>query len=224
MAPHSIWGDIAFGFTTSGGPIGFFILLILTGVFYTLSEQTIKRKLIVFAKTILSLTFIFGVLGWINEHYTKPIMKLQRPSHVYMLKQTNCIDKIDTLYELSKKERCAYFSELIKNNQKQFEQIDHKIQEHWIVEAGFSFPSGHTFNAFLFAMMISYALYFNKKNPKWKKFYFVPFIWALGVAISRVAMGAHTALDVSAGAGLGIFLGSIFLYFDHTRHWLTRRQ
>ncbi|MDP2388303.1 MAG: phosphatase PAP2 family protein [Bacteroidota bacterium] len=198
--------------------------MILTGIFYAMSAESIKQKLLIFSKTLVSLLIIFGALAWVNENYTKPILKLQRPSHVYMLEKTNSLNKIDALYNLSKKDRGVYFSELIKENQQQFTAIDHKIQQHWIEEAGFSFPSGHTFNAFLFAMIISYAIYFNRSKPKWRKLFFLPFLWALGVGVSRVAMGAHTALDVSAGATLGILIGSVFLYFDYTRHWLTGKK
>ncbi|MBK6836613.1 MAG: phosphatase PAP2 family protein [Bacteroidetes bacterium] len=219
----SKWGWVAFGFTTSGGPIGFLILLLLTGIAYTLSEKSLKEKAFIFLKSVVSLIIVFGVLGWINEFFTKPILKLQRPSHVYMLKQTNIPEKIDELYTLTKKERGQFFAELIKNNTEAFKNIDAKIQNHWVEEAGFSFPSGHTFNAFLFAMVISYAIYFNRNRPKLRKLFFIPFIWALGVGVSRVAMGAHTALDVSAGASLGILLGMLFLYIDFTRHWLTRK-
>jgi phosphatidylglycerophosphatase B len=220
----STWCLIAYGFTTSGGAIGFFTLLLLTGFFYTLSEKILRQKVIIFFKSVLSLILVFGTLAWINEHYTKPIWKLQRPSHVYMLKQTNIPEKIDTLYLLSKKDRGQFFAALLKNNVDKFNNIDARIQDHWIEEAGFSFPSGHTFNAFLFAMVISYAIYFNRSRPKLRKLFFIPFVWAVCVGISRVAMGAHTALDVSAGATLGILLGWLFLYIDFTRHWLTRKD
>jgi len=106
----------------------------------------------------------------------------------------------------------------------QFKQIDPGILNHWIDEAGFSFPSGHTFNAFLFAMILAYAIYFNRSKPQWRHLFFIPFLWALGVAVSRVALGAHTALDVTAGAGLGIITGTVFLYIDKTRHWLTNKD
>lgn len=220
----SKWGLLAFGFTTSGGPIGFLILLLLTGIAYTLSEKSLKGKLIIFLKSVVSLVIVFGVLAWVNESVTKPILKLQRPSHVYMLKQVNELDKIDYLYTLSKKERGAVFAEILKEDPSKFADIDKKIQNHWIEEAGFSFPSGHTFNAFLFAMVISYAIYFNRNRPKLRKLFFLPFIWALSVGVSRVAMGVHTALDVSAGASLGIVLGMLFLYIDFTRHWLTNKK
>jgi membrane-associated phospholipid phosphatase len=44
------------------------------------------------------------------------------------------------------------------------------------------------------------------------------------VGISRVAVGAHSALDVTVGAALGIAIGFIFLKIDITRYWLTRKK
>lgn len=223
-SPHSIWCRLAFLFTSSGGPTGFFGLLVLTGFFYSLSQSSIKEKARVFIKSVLSLVIFFGALAFINERLTKPILKLQRPSHVFMLTQTGRIKTIDSLYQLSKKEREVYFADLIKNNPLSFGQIDGHVQAHWVEESGFSFPSGHSFNAFLFAMIIAYAIYYNKTWPGLQKLFFVPFIWAFFVGLSRVAMGAHSALDVSAGSALGVVIGALFLYIEKTRHWLTRKK
>ncbi len=214
---------MAFLLTSSGGTKGFSGLLIITGFCYTLRETTLKNKSLVFLKSVISLLIFFGTLAFINERLTKPILKSQRPSHVFMLKQTGHINAIDSLYQLSKKERESYFATLIKKNSISFNFIDDHVQKHWVEEAGFSFPSGHTFNAFLFAMIIAYAIYYNKTNLKLQKLFFIPFIWALAVGVSRVAMGAHTAFDVSAGSLLGILIGALFLYIDKTRHWLTRK-
>jgi phosphatidylglycerophosphatase B len=170
------------------------------------------------------LVVFFGLLAYLNEHFTKHILKAPRPSHRYMLNQIGLSQKIDSLYQLDKSQRYDFFARLIKNNPLQFRQIDLEIQQHWIDEAGFSFPSGHTFNAFLFAMIISYAIYHNKSRPGWRRLFLVPFMWAVTVGVSRVAIGAHSALDVSAGATLGILIGAIFLYVDITRHWLTRKH
>lgn len=180
--------------------------------------------MIIFFKSVLSLVIVFGVLAFINENYTKPILKLKRPSHLYVLKETNNLNKIDELYQLNKSERSKYFENLIHSNIQKFENIDKDVQEHWIEEAGFSFPSGHTFNAFLFSMVIAYAIYFNRSKPHLRKWFFVPFIWACIVGISRVALGAHSALDVSVGACMGVLLGMLFLYIDFTRHWLTNKK
>ncbi|MCC6369884.1 MAG: phosphatase PAP2 family protein [Bacteroidia bacterium] len=223
-APNSKWCHLAYAFTTSGGPVGFFFLLVFTGICYTLSEEGIKQKVVVFLKTVLSLVLVMGVLAYVNERLTKPILKSQRPSHLFMLGQTSQSQAIDSLYQLSKAERKVFFAQLIKNNPAPFNQIDPTILEHWVEESGYSFPSGHTFNAFLFSMIIAYAIFYNRSKPQWRKLYFIPFLWALGVAVSRVAVGAHSALDVSAGAALGVLLGTILLYFDFTRHWLTRKH
>jgi membrane-associated phospholipid phosphatase len=52
----------------------------------------------------------------------------------------------------------------------------------------------------------------------------LPFVWAYMVGVSRVAMGAHSALDVSVGALMGVLTACLFLYVDMTRHWLTRKD
>lgn len=223
-SPHSIWCHVAYGFTNSGGKYGFLFLLMITGVFYASSADGIKNKTLVFIKSIVALILIFGALAFVNERITKPILKLQRPSHVYMLHQTGLSSAIDSLYHLDKDTRRDFFKSLLKTQPLKFEDIDAGIQEHWIDESGFSFPSGHTFNAFLFAMILSYAILHNRSYPGLRNLFILPFIWAFLVAVSRVAVGAHSALDVSFGAGLGILLGWLFLYVDKTRHWLTRKK
>jgi phosphatidylglycerophosphatase B len=222
--PHSAWSKIAFFFTSSGGPQGFLILLILTGYFYSSSQVKKREKVRVFLLSVFTLMIFFGSLAWINENYTKPVLKLQRPSHVYMLDQIGARTKIDTLYLWDKQERQKYFNELLLNNPLKFQNIDNDIQAHWVEEAGFSFPSGHTYNAFLFAMLIAYAIYYNRNKVHLRKWYVLPFLWAYMVGVSRVAMGAHSALDVSVGALLGILTACLFLYVDITRHWLTRKD
>lgn len=222
-APGSYWCEIAYAITSSGGPIGFLVLLIVTAFFYSLSAQDKREKFLTFCKSILALIIFFGVLAFINERYTKPILKSQRPSHVYMLNKTGLANTIDSLYQLDKQARKEFFDILIKTHPSEFSQIAPTIQRHWVEEAGFSFPSGHSFNAFLFAMILAYAIYFNRTYPRLRVLFFIPFVWSVLVAVSRVAIGAHSAFDVSAGAGLGIVLGFLFLYSDKTRHWLTRK-
>lgn len=223
-APGSWWCGIAYALTGSAGKTGSLFLILITCIFYASTAPTLKAKAGVFLRSLVSLAVFFGVLAFVNEHYTKNIWKAQRPSHVYMLSQTGLGRTIDSLYQLDQAGRQQFFSGLIKNNPSAFSRIAPEIQAHWIDEPGFSFPSGHTFNAFLFAMILAYAIYFNRSRPGWRSLYIIPFIWAAGVGVSRVAIGAHTALDVSAGAALGLLTGSLFLYVDVTRRWLTRKE
>lgn len=223
-SPHSLWANMAYIFTTSGGPLGFFTLLVITAFFYASTAATGREKTAVFFKSVIALALFFGALAFVNENYTKRILKAQRPSHLYMLNKTGLTSVIDSLYELDKESRQKYFSKLLQNNPLKFQQIDTDIQHHWIEEAGFSFPSGHTFNAFLFAMILAYAIKHNRSRQKLQNLYVIPFVWALAVGVSRVAMGAHSAFDVTAGAALGLLTGFLFLYLDLTRHWLTRKN
>ncbi|MBC7383711.1 MAG: phosphatase PAP2 family protein [Bacteroidia bacterium] len=52
----------------------------------------------------------------------------------------------------------------------------------------------------------------------------MPLAWALAVSLSRIAIGVHTAIDVSSGAAMGIVTASILLYIDFKRHWLTNNK
>jgi len=65
---------------------------------------------------------------------------------------------------------------------------------------GLSFPSGHAM--VIFAITALVAPYFK---GWWKV---LPWALAATVCLSRVYLGAHFPLDIAAGAGLGLFIGS----------------
>lgn len=65
-------------------------------------------------------------------------------------------------------------------------------------------PSGHTMTAFSIATAIFFSLPNNNRN-RWA---FI-FLLALGVGISRMAVGAHWPQDVLVGSALGIISGLI---------------
>lgn len=218
------WTNFAYYLTQSGGSIGTFIGILIACYLYTINEIGIKNKALVFGKALLGLALIIATFAAINENFTKPLLKLQRPSHVYMLNQLKSSNIIDSLYNLSKDERIAFFGSKIKEQPKLFTQIDPAVLNHWVAEGGYSFPSGHTFNAFLLAMIFSFGILQNTHSKKWQKFYFLPFIWAIGIGISRVALGAHSMLDVSAGAFIGVLIGAALLYIDFTRHLITHKK
>jgi undecaprenyl-diphosphatase len=66
---------------------------------------------------------------------------------------------------------------------------------------GLSFPSGHAMVIFAVATLVApYA------KGWWKT---LPWTLAAAVCLSREYLGAHFPLDVIAGAGLGMFIGSV---------------
>lgn len=220
-APQSIWTNIAFSLTTSASPYASLVIFTAMALYYTFGKKPYKEKIKKFIVSLLALIIVFGIAAWLNENYIKPSYKFPRPSHQYMLLTSHSTASIDSLYTLNKDARKQFFGKNMRENTALFKQVDPKIQSHWIDEAGFSFPSGHTFNAFLLAMVLGYAIHNNNYVSKWKNLFVIPFIWALLVALSRVAIGAHTALDVSGGAAMGILLGLSLLYNHKTRSFLT---
>lgn len=72
-------------------------------------------------------------------------------------------------------------------------------------------PSGHSLTAFAGATAIYFAL-----APQGRRRFLWLFVFALGVACSRVAVGAHWPADAAAGAAMGMLSGL-------TGAWLAAR-
>jgi len=67
-----------------------------------------------------------------------------------------------------------------------------------------SFPSGHTTSAFSIALLLSW-LYPKKLNM------ILLFLYAVGVAYSRMYLGQHFLVDVTAGSGIGMIVTALVI-------------
>lgn len=219
----SIWVDVGFALTESAGKFGTAVIIFVTSYCYTIRVESKRKKLLMFLKSFVAVSLFIGALAFVNEYLTKPLLKEVRPSHHYIANQLGANNQLDSAYQLTKMQRQNYFEQLIQNNQTYFNDVDAKVLHHWIEEAGYSFPSGHSFNAYLLATIMAFSLY-HATNKKWNKYYWIPFLWACLVALSRVAIGAHTAIDVTVGSLGGFTIAAIFIYFDTTRKLLIHKK
>jgi undecaprenyl-diphosphatase len=78
----------------------------------------------------------------------------------------------------------------------------------------YSFPSGHAAGSFTFATFVAVVLVEHaRRSPTKKKrrvvLSVVALLAALGVAVSRCALGVHFPADVLAGAALGAAAGAL---------------
>jgi phosphatidylglycerophosphatase B len=213
----------AYWLTQSAGKYGTLVLIVGAGYCYATRYPFFGEKVFSFFRSVCSLLLFLALFAFLNEHFTKPIAKAVRPSHRYMLTETNHLNLLDSVYLLSKDDRGLFFAALVKDNHERLSTIDAGVLQHWIEEAGYSFPSGHSFNAFLLATVFAFSLY-TAGRKQFRPYYALPFVWAFMVALSRVMIGAHTPLDVSVGAALGFVISAAFLYFDTTRKWIIHRK
>lgn len=73
----------------------------------------------------------------------------------------------------------------------------------------FSFPSGHAAGSFCYATFVSVFLWKTQKGATPKIISGVLLLLAVGVALSRIALGVHFPGDVGAGAIIGATCGAI---------------
>ncbi|NKI23475.1 phosphatase PAP2 family protein [Paenibacillus dendritiformis] len=73
--------------------------------------------------------------------------------------------------------------------------------EHWVVESGYSFPSGHSMAAIAFYGMIGYLLWLHRKERGRPAAYILVLtgLLVLAIGLSRIYLGVHYATDVIAG-------------------------
>jgi len=220
---ESIWVDVGFILTESAGKYGTAAIILITSFCYTIRVESKIMKLHTFIKSFVAVSLFIGALAFVNEYLTKPLLKEVRPSHHYIANQLGVSHQLDSVYQFTKTQRKYYFDQLIQNNETYFSNIDIKVLHHWIEEAGYSFPSGHSFNAYLLATVMAFSI-FNATNKKLHKYFWAPFLWAFMVALSRVAIGAHNPLDVIVGALAGFTISAVFIYFDTTRKLLIHKK
>ena len=159
---------------------------------------------------------VLGAFAATNEFVTKPYVAAPRP---YALKlEAEGLLETDDFYALPNKQaRSAFLREMLEENSDNdlIKPLDPAIRAHWEHETGFSFPSGHSLNAFLFAVFLGFLI--RHLFAKGKRWVWLPFLWACGICLSRIAVGAHTPLDVTVGACLGGLVGCLLLmsgWFD----------
>jgi phosphatidylglycerophosphatase B len=220
---RAVWTRIALAITETAGKIGTVIIVLVTVLLYT---RRMQSSMAVFKTLLRSSVLLFVLIGgfaFINEHLTKKTTRVIRPSLEYIARQTQGEFIPEQLYARSGDERTAVVMNAIANHRTAFHHVDKYVLNHWSDETGYSFPSGHTFNAFLLATIISFSLY-HSRSKQVRYYYILPPLWAMAVGISRVALGAHSAADVIAGGGMGLIAGMVFIHWDDLRHLVLHRK
>lgn len=196
----------------SGGVYGTALLVTLLCGVFAIMRQGWQKKVISFINSFSFFVLVLGGVAYGNEYGLKPLLHSPRPSHRYLL-QTSVKDSVSliTYYRNTADQRRRYLRSFILAHPEKVKAISPRVLNHWIAEAGYSFPSGHSLNVFLLATILVFWLW--QALPR-DKYYWIllPLVWAVLVCLSRVALGVHTETDVSVGAAVGLFLAYIFAF------------
>lgn len=208
-----VWSKVWLIITHVGDVNGVLVLLAI------LSGAVVARKKV--RKKILAGIFLFVFMGAIlagvavlNEFLFKERLKVHRPSIIYLEQQMDF--DAGVMYDLKgKEERRVYLNRVFEDNDIKSVVFEEKsvcaeVIKLWKYETGYSFPSGHSVNSFLLALLASLlALWLYPNNYFWK----VVIIYggAVLIALSRVFLGVHTPFDITLGAIWGSFLGLLMI-------------
>jgi len=215
--------DLACAITNSGGKYYVLFITAVVAFIFAYRSRLDKHIVLKFLKQFGILFLMLAFFAILNEFGIKRLARFTRPSHAFVFAHSNTKINAQDFYQLNFKQRQVQLKKMIDSSPYIQTQVAEKVRNHWIEEAGYSFPSGHTFNAFLLATVLSFSIK-RSRILHFNKYFFVPFIWATAIGVSRVALGAHTALDVSFGAALGIFMASLLLYFETPRNFILQRK
>lgn len=105
----------------------------------------------------------------------------------------------------------ALLNLLLKNI---FQRTRPAIPGAYMVDTGFSFPSGHTMISLVFYGMVAYLALSYVKSKKWKAFIVAgTFVICVLIGFSRLYLGVHFLTDVLAGwAAGGLWLAICILW------------
>ncbi len=82
------------------------------------------------------------------------------------------------------------------------------VHERELLVSGNGFPSGHTAVATALALTLAPHL---PKHWRW-----VPLLWIVAVALSRLYLGVHAPLDIVGGFGIGLAVATCLHFFINT--------
>jgi phosphatidylglycerophosphatase B len=194
----------------SGAEIGVTIVAILSTFLIAWHHGGGKHGAKRGAIFLLGMFVLLGSLALSNEFLVKPTVAAQRPS-ILKLEALEILNA-DSLYSHdTKPARREYMDKafVAHPHRTAMANIHPKILHHWRVETGFSLPSGHSQNAFIFGTLLAFLLLRIMVRMRWV--FVLPLLWAAGIGLSRVAVGVHSPLDVTVGGLVGFTVAMLVI-------------
>lgn len=168
---------------------------------------------------LLALAFllVLGATAALNEYLLKPAVASPRPN-IVALAESGALGSdfpdAATFYAVGgKDDRRAVLEARLPGLDEP--ALSASVRDRWILETGWSFPSGHSEASAMLATVIGVLATTAGGWRRWLRYGFA--VWAGAVALSRVLLEVHRPIDVVAGAALGCVWAWLVLVIHH-RH------
>ena len=145
----------------------------------------------------------------------KVLWEEPRPYMSYVVDQG--VD-IESFYEHSRKERGVIIKQAIKDDP----ITPSWLKSHWQTETGYSFPSGHTMFAAMWAFIII-GFMTRERDPKTAIAITIMTLWAGLMMVSRLRLGMHFPIDLFVSIIVAYIVALIFFYFLAKRDTLMEK-
>lgn len=164
-----------------------------------------RRRVIEGLGLLAILLVILAGNAELNESVIKPVLAIPRPNLTALADQGTLGIGIDEFYALGDKQaRRDYLVPLLEALEQP--ALSPSVRQHWGIETGYSFPSGHATAAMTFASLMCAAGLRWASGWRLTLATLIP-VWAVAVVFTRPLLQVHTPLDVSFGAAVGLVLG-----------------
>ena len=203
----------AYWLSESGGVYGIPIVAVfMTMLVVCRAKLTWRQRGRESAVILLAVAGLLGVLASINEHVVKPIFAVPRPNIQELAAKPPDPPllgmTVAEFYALpDKAARSDYLRTVLTPDRI---DLPERIRAHWIAETGFSFPSGHSFAAMMFAtFFLGLGLGCCTGRRLWPLYLLV--VWAVAVCFARPILRVHSPTDVCLGGLEGVLAGVLAL-------------
>lgn len=194
--------------TMSGGIYGGITLFLILSVYliiYFKKHSASLKNVLIFLCIVFTIDFV-AISA--TQLYAKNIFHNPRPTQLYFEEKGLIENKGKDFFPMTLKERRIYLQKRLDSLGESLADIYPPILDSWIYDSEYSFPSGHSQSAFFFGVILSFVINKTVKDSRLKFFYMLlPLVWAIFVSVSRVVIGIHYPVDVSAGALIGVISG-----------------
>lgn len=225
LQPIELTGELAlasYWITVSGGTHGTPLIgIAMTALVVGRPGLSWRRRGAEILAILLGMGAVLGAAAYLNEHYVKPFFAVPRPNITELAGAGIMPMSVESFYAKPTKEaRSEYLRSILLEDG----ALHQHVREHWIVETGYSFPSGHSFSAMLFATFFLAMGLSHFSGMRLWLFYSLA-LWALAICFSRTMLRVHSPTDVFVGGVEGVLGGLLaFLLVRGMVQWFSNDE